>query len=174
MSNDPSNSITQGVHHAGLTVPDLGATRAFFVEGLGFEQVGEKPDYPAVFLSDGGTMITLWQVEQPETATSFDRHNNIGLHHARLDELHDPVLPVERQYQHHEDQNGHAAQHPPGHPVKYARPLPASSEIRIFRYSSGCPCVNKQPSSDLSGRPIRIYEYSKLLPSLPNRLYWKL
>jgi catechol 2,3-dioxygenase-like lactoylglutathione lyase family enzyme len=80
MSND-NNTLTLGVHHAGLTVPDLAATRAFFVEGLGFEQVGEKPDYPAVFLSDGGTMITLWQAEQPDAATRFDRGNNIGLHH---------------------------------------------------------------------------------------------
>lgn len=80
MSNEHS-TLTRGVHHAGLTVPDLAATRSFFVEGLGFEQVGEKPDYPAVFLSDGGTMITLWQAEQPESATTFDRRRNIGLHH---------------------------------------------------------------------------------------------
>ncbi len=52
---------TQGIHHAGLTVPDLAATRTFFEEVLGFEARGEKPDYPAVFLSDGSVMITLWQ-----------------------------------------------------------------------------------------------------------------
>ena len=79
-----SASKTEGVHHVGLTVPQLGATRAFFVEGLGFEQVGEVPDYPAAFLSDGTTMITLWQAEDPTRATPFDRRRVIGLHHLAL------------------------------------------------------------------------------------------
>lgn len=42
-------------------------TRTFFVETLGFDQLGEIPDYPAVFLSDDATMITLWQ------AVEFDQ-----------------------------------------------------------------------------------------------------
>ena len=46
--------------------------------------MGEVPDYPAVFLSDGSTMITLWQAENPETSTKFDRKNVIGLHHFAL------------------------------------------------------------------------------------------
>ena len=41
-------------------------------------------------------MITLWQAENPESATAFDRKNVIGLHHfalgvenhAALDKLH--------------------------------------------------------------------------------------
>ena len=74
-------AITQGAHHVGLTVPDLAATKAFFIETLGFAQVGEKPDYPAVFVSDGTTMITLWQAKDPATAVAFDRKNVIGLHH---------------------------------------------------------------------------------------------
>jgi len=77
-------SVTRGVHHVGLTVPDIQATRAFFVDVLGFRQVGEKPAYPAVFVSDGTTMITLWQAETPATAASFDRQNVIGLHHFAL------------------------------------------------------------------------------------------
>lgn len=77
-------AVTQGAHHIGLTVPDLAATRAFFLETLGFSQVGEVPDYPAVFLSDGTTMITLWQAENPATAVAFDRKNVIGLHHVAL------------------------------------------------------------------------------------------
>ncbi len=77
-------SITQGAHHIGLTVPDLNKTRAFFVDTLGFAQVGEKPDYPAVFVSDGSTMITLWQAKDPATAVAFDRKNVIGLHHFAL------------------------------------------------------------------------------------------
>ncbi len=89
--------MTRGAHHIGLTVPDLAKTRAFFVETLGFDQVGEVPDYPAVFLSDGSTMITLWQAEDPVNAVPFDRKNVIGLHHVALrvdgvdalDALHD-------------------------------------------------------------------------------------
>jgi catechol 2,3-dioxygenase-like lactoylglutathione lyase family enzyme len=75
---------TQGIHHAGLTVPDLAAARAFFESALGFEAVGEVPDYPAVFLSDGTVMITLWQAEDPARATPFDRRRNLGLHHLAL------------------------------------------------------------------------------------------
>jgi len=74
-------AITQGAHHIGLTVPDLAATRTFFVDTLEFKQVGEVPDYPAVFLSDGTTMLTLWQTVDPARATPFDRKNVIGLHH---------------------------------------------------------------------------------------------
>ena len=77
-------SITNGVHHVGLTVPDLDAATAFFTEALAFEQVGAKPDYPAVFVSDGTTMITLWQATDPEQAVPFDRHRAIGLHHLAL------------------------------------------------------------------------------------------
>ena len=76
--------VTRGVHHVGLTVPRLEATRAFFLEQLGFTQVGEVPDYPAVFVSDGHVMVTLWQAEQPETAHAFDRKRGIGLHHLAL------------------------------------------------------------------------------------------
>ena len=78
------HALTQGAHHIGLTVPDLAETRAFFQDTLGFSQVGEVPDYPAVFLNDGTTMITLWQVADPETAMSFDRKNIVGLHHVAL------------------------------------------------------------------------------------------
>ena len=77
-------AVTRGAHHIGLTVPDLAATRAFFLDTLGFDQVGEVPDYPAVFLSDGSTMITLWQAADPATAVAFDRKNVIGLHHFAL------------------------------------------------------------------------------------------
>jgi catechol 2,3-dioxygenase-like lactoylglutathione lyase family enzyme len=87
---------TQGIHHAGLTVPDLGAARSFFEEALGFRPVGEVPSYPAAFLSDGTVMITLWQAEDPARALPFDRRRGIGLHHlalrvadaAALDALH--------------------------------------------------------------------------------------
>jgi len=77
----PDTAVTRGAHHIGLTVPDLAETRAFFTETLGLNQLGEVPDYPAVFLSDGTTMITLWQATDPENAVPFDRKNNVGLHH---------------------------------------------------------------------------------------------
>lgn len=82
MSETPAK--TQGAHHVGLTVPDVNSARQFFVEALGFHQVGEKPDYPAVFVSDGSIMITLWQASDPENAVPFDRQANIGLHHLAL------------------------------------------------------------------------------------------
>lgn len=83
MSN-PTSPLTRGAHHVGLTVPSLEATRSFFKETLGFEQVGEIADYPAAFLSDGNVMITLWQAADPANAVPFDRKNVIGLHHLAL------------------------------------------------------------------------------------------
>ncbi len=79
-----TSAITRGAHHLGLTVPALAKTRAFFIDTLGFDQVGEVADYPAVFLTDGTTMITLWQAVDPATAVPFDRKNVIGLHHFAL------------------------------------------------------------------------------------------
>ena len=84
MSDATNPAMTNGVHHVGLTVPDLDKTRTFFLETLGYEQVGEVPDYPAVFLSDGSVMITLWQATDPASAVPFDRKNVIGLHHLAL------------------------------------------------------------------------------------------
>jgi catechol 2,3-dioxygenase-like lactoylglutathione lyase family enzyme len=82
MSDNPAK--TRGAHHVGLTVPDLRAARDFFVDALGFAEVGELPDYPAVFVSDGAITITLWQAEDPAAAVPFDRRRNIGLHHLAL------------------------------------------------------------------------------------------
>ncbi len=79
-----TTALTQGAHHVGLTVVDLIATRDFFLQTLGFRQVGEKPDYPAVFVSDGHTMITLWRVADATAYVAFDRRRNIGLHHLAL------------------------------------------------------------------------------------------
>jgi catechol 2,3-dioxygenase-like lactoylglutathione lyase family enzyme len=79
-----TETLTLGVHHVGLAVPDLDAAQRFFVEALGFKVVGGNPLYPAVFVSDGTTMLTLWRVSDPATATPFDRRGNIGLHHLAL------------------------------------------------------------------------------------------
>lgn len=79
-----TSSLTSGVHHIGLAVPDLDAAVRFFVDALGWDVVGGRPDYPAVFVSDGSIMLTLWRVADPENATAFDRRANIGLHHLAL------------------------------------------------------------------------------------------
>ena len=84
MSERPTTAVTRDAHHLGLTVPNLGQTQDFFTDTLGYETVGKVPAYPAVFLTDGTTMITLWQAESPATAVPFDRKNVIGLHHLAL------------------------------------------------------------------------------------------
>ena len=76
--------VTRGVHHVGLTVSDLEGARAFFEGVLGFSVVAERLDYPAVFVSDGVTLITLWRVEDPEACAPFDRRRNVGLARADL------------------------------------------------------------------------------------------
>ena len=76
--------LTQGVHHVGLTVPDLDPARAFFCGILGFDEVGGVPAYPSIFVSDGAILLTLWQAADPLTARAFDRRANIGLHHLSL------------------------------------------------------------------------------------------
>jgi len=81
---DTAGPITKGVHHVGLTVPDVEQTAQFFTNVLNMNEVGRRPEYPAVFVSDGAVMITLWQAENPATAAAFDRRANIGLHHLAL------------------------------------------------------------------------------------------
>ena len=72
------------VDHVGLAVKDLAASTAFFVDGLGYTARGNDPSYPAAFLSNGQSLITLWQVEDPDAAVGFDRRKNVGLHHLAL------------------------------------------------------------------------------------------
>lgn len=79
-----SQAMTHGIHHVGLSVPDLTAAERFFVDALGWRVVGGSPDYPAVFVSDGTVMVTLWRVAEPGRARSFDRRANVGLHHLAL------------------------------------------------------------------------------------------
>jgi catechol 2,3-dioxygenase-like lactoylglutathione lyase family enzyme len=79
-----TEALTLGVHHVGLSVPDLEAAKRFFVEALGYKVIGENPKYPSAFVTDGTTTLTLWQVADPATATPFDRRANVGLHHLAL------------------------------------------------------------------------------------------
>jgi catechol 2,3-dioxygenase-like lactoylglutathione lyase family enzyme len=81
MSTDP---LTNGAHHIGLTVPDVAETAAFFVDVLGFKQVGSRPDYPAIFVKDAGVVLSLWQTRNRSTQVEFDRKHNVGLHHLAL------------------------------------------------------------------------------------------
>mgnify|MGYP001200769357 CR=1 FL=1 len=88
-----TTSPTQGVHHLGLTVPDLSASLRFFTDALGYKKVGERPDSPAAFVTDGHTMLSIWQAKTASRATPFDRHHHLGLHHfalltTALDELY--------------------------------------------------------------------------------------
>ncbi|WP_421863174.1 VOC family protein [Motiliproteus sp.] len=92
-------SLTQGAHHIGLTVADLEKSAAFFTELLGWNEVARNEQYPAVFVSDGTVMLTLWAVKQ-EPSVAFDRKSNIGLHHvairvpedSALDQIHQKLL----------------------------------------------------------------------------------
>ncbi|MFM0325975.1 VOC family protein [Caballeronia glebae] len=76
--------LTSGIDHVGLTVRNLDATRDFFVQCLGWQIVGERSEYPAVFVSDGKLLVTLWQVKDESAPIAFDRRKNIGLHHLAL------------------------------------------------------------------------------------------
>jgi catechol 2,3-dioxygenase-like lactoylglutathione lyase family enzyme len=79
-----TQKLTRGIHHVGLTVPDLDQARAFFCDTLGFDEVGGVPSYPSIFVSDGSVLLTLWRAADPSTARAFDRRANIGLHHLSL------------------------------------------------------------------------------------------
>lgn len=76
-----SDALTSGIDHVGLTVATLSASVDFFVNGLGWSEKGGKPEYPAVFVSDGRTLLTLWQVADLTQLRPFDRRSNVGLHH---------------------------------------------------------------------------------------------
>lgn len=84
------------IDHVGLTVEDVDASAAFFVECLGWTVVRRRPSYPAIYLRNGDAVATLWQVANPGDYVAFDRHRNIGLHHLAfsvdsreaLDEVH--------------------------------------------------------------------------------------
>lgn len=91
-------TTTLGIDHLGLTVRNLEQTVGFFTDCLGWKEVGGKPDYPSKYVSDGSSVLTLWQV-QVENPGKFDRKTNIGLHHvsfkiateAELNSLFDKV-----------------------------------------------------------------------------------
>lgn len=73
---------TLGIHHLGLSVSDLDGSTTFFVECLGWTIAREIPEYPAKFVTNGESFLTLWQAN--EDARSFDRREQIGLHHVAI------------------------------------------------------------------------------------------
>ena len=95
--------MTSGFNHVGLSVTDLDRSTEFFTQTLGWRLTGRDEDYPATFMTDGEMFLTLWRVNDPDTAVKFDRKNNVGLHHLAisvasfdiLDELYERVKTVE-------------------------------------------------------------------------------
>jgi catechol 2,3-dioxygenase-like lactoylglutathione lyase family enzyme len=67
-----------------LSVRDLEGTHRFFCDCLGWHVVGERPEYPAAFVSEGHQIVTLWRVRAPQQAVAFNRHTNVGPHHLAL------------------------------------------------------------------------------------------
>lgn len=72
----------KGIHHLGLTVSNLKKSSQFFCELLNWKVIRKIDDYPAIFVSNGDIMFTLWQAS--EAANAFDRKTNVGLHHVAL------------------------------------------------------------------------------------------
>ena len=84
---EPSNKVKNwvgGIDHLGLTVSDLNSSKAFFTDVLGFKVLGNDPTYPAYFLSNKKTTITLWRIKNNEKRVEFNRAENVGLHHLAL------------------------------------------------------------------------------------------
>ncbi len=75
--------VTKGSHHIGLTVSKLEESAAFFVDVLSWSVVQRDSDYPAIFVTDGILMVTLWEVKSSSPA-NFNRKENVGLHHLAL------------------------------------------------------------------------------------------
>jgi lactoylglutathione lyase len=86
--------MTTGLNHIGLTVKNLSASSDFFIQTLGWTQVGGYPDYPSIFVTDGKIFITLWQTRNTKKVVEFDRKNNIGLHHLALTVASEEILNV--------------------------------------------------------------------------------
>ena len=75
--------VTKGIHHLGLTVSKLEESANFFTSLLGWKEVRRNPEYPAIYVSDGVTMVSLWSHKE-SPANPFDKNKNIGLHHVAL------------------------------------------------------------------------------------------
>jgi len=91
--------ITTGAHHIGLTVSKLEESANFFTSLLGWEEVRRNEEYPAIFVSDGNIMLTLWATKEIPSH-DFNKNKNVGLHHlalhvqseATLNHVHEKLL----------------------------------------------------------------------------------
>ena len=72
--------ITKGIHHIGLTVSKLEESAHFFTALLGWKEIRRNEEYPAIFVSDGSIMVTLWALKA-EPSIQFNKNSNVGLHH---------------------------------------------------------------------------------------------
>jgi len=75
-----TTAITKGAHHIGLTVANLEESASFFTSLLGWTEVRRNEEYPAIFVTDGEIMVTLWATKE-EPINSFNKNSNVGLHH---------------------------------------------------------------------------------------------
>lgn len=95
--NEP---LTKGPHHIGLTVSNLEETAEFFTSLLGWKEIRRKEDYPAIFVSDGQVMLTLWATKEKPVGR-FNRYRNVGLHHIAFSVADEASL--NRLYEHLKD-----------------------------------------------------------------------
>ncbi len=87
------DSITSGIHHIGLTVSNLEESAEFFISLLNWQEVRRNDEYPAIFVSDGEIMLTLWAVKD-QPGNSFNRKSNVGLHHLALKVSNEEALDI--------------------------------------------------------------------------------
>ena len=73
-----STPITKGSHHIGLTVSKLEESANFFTSLLGWKEVRRNEEYPAIYVSDGNIMVTLWATKE-EPSTQFNKNKNGGI-----------------------------------------------------------------------------------------------
>lgn len=76
---DNRSTLTSGCHHIGLTVGNPEDSARFFTKCLDWREVRRDDSYPAIFVSDGSVMVSLWK-SQLLNPPVFDK-NHIGLHH---------------------------------------------------------------------------------------------
>ena len=86
-----STPITKGTHHIGLTVLKLEVSADFFISLLGWKEVNRNEEYPAIYVSDGSIMLTLWAIKE-EPSIPFNKNKNVGLHHVAFHVESEEVL----------------------------------------------------------------------------------
>jgi catechol 2,3-dioxygenase-like lactoylglutathione lyase family enzyme len=77
--------LTNGLNHLGLSVKNMEASSAFFVDLLGWEKSGVDLTYPRCAVTDTKLKLTLWQVLNPDEVADFSRRAHLGLHHLAIE-----------------------------------------------------------------------------------------